>query len=211
MLTEHQKGPLQHDLVPGSKPAETWRVDEVALRHTDRFIYQRYGRRPIAVGFEKLGATAASWALIEPWVFDAAEYRDGSQRGNLGRVVETYPTAQVLAWGQQGVLDPNGSDHPARSVPTVIRLARTFSIDLGHHREVLESSRAVCDHARDAFVCALTAALILREPEACHPMVSDQVANAAAVEGVIWLNDQRPSISLPQPQVAAPTLPTGHG
>lgn len=66
-------------------------------RSTDRHIAEETRTRPLAVSFERLGATAAMWVLIEAQLLSLGVSVD--RAGVEGRVCETYPAAALSAWG----------------------------------------------------------------------------------------------------------------
>lgn len=195
MVSSHQSGPHSGEAEPGSAQAHEWRVTEVALRHTDRFIKSHYKHRPISVGFDRLGATAAAWSLIEPHLFDEATQRAGSGKGELGRVVETYPSAQMLAWQEWIDFSEEVKSSSTRTPKAIAELVDAFALDVdAQHEELLLADTEAGGHVRDAFVCALTAAVLARAEGKCRPMIDEADFERAATEGVIWLNNQKSNL-----------------
>lgn len=195
MVSSHQSGPHSGGTEPGSEQAHEWRVTEVALRHTDRFIKSHYDHRPISVGFDRLGATAAAWSLIEPYLFNEASQRAGCGEGELGRLVETYPTAQMLAWQEWIAFSEEVRSSSKRTPQAIVELMDVFALDVdAQHEELLLADTEAGGHVRDSFVCALIAAVLARDEGKCRPMIDEADFDRAAAEGVIWLNNQKSSL-----------------
>ena len=184
MLNEQRKQ-RQVKADPDVANSDDWRKRIVALRATDAFVTNVYGKRVGTAAFDKLGATAAAWALIESELRDKRDSkkfdRTGHQPDNKGRrIVETYPAAQLNAW----IDDP--------SKPDFQRLFRVqkelgIKVDLGTAEAMLRRN----EHARDAFICALTATMIATRRQQCHAMVAEPEDATSHTEGVIWLHDER--------------------
>ena len=71
-----------------------WRR-RLAYRHTDRFVRELTGQRPLSVATDRLGLTAMRCAeLLEAFA------RDGGpvDRSGAGRVVEVYPAVALRQW-----------------------------------------------------------------------------------------------------------------
>ena len=177
VVASHMQGPLASVPAPGTGEAHSWRVRSVALRATDAFVYDLYGVRPMAIGFDKLGATAAAWALIESALGKQGISRSGKPRSKR-RIVETYPAAQLKAWGVPAAkLSPEQLEE----------LAKQHEVRIGGHHHDLATSADL----RDAFVCALTATLIAPQDAHCHAMTDKPNGKQANREGVIWLHDPK--------------------
>lgn len=123
--------------VPELDAGDGWRKEQVALRETDRSLAERPGGRPLTVAFGWLGATAASWTLVEAEL--ARHGEDIDRSGITGRVVETYPSAV-----RKALTIPRGWEELRRAVPW-----------LGI--EVDPAALARSRDAQDAVVCALAA------------------------------------------------------
>lgn len=199
MVAEHQLGPLQGRPLPADhREAKEWRTDKVALRATDRHVRDTYGIRPIAVAFDKFGATAAAWALIEAslrWPLD----RSGQDENDRPRIIETYPAAQYCAWRPA---EKRGGDKPGSPAkPTTLDDVLALAMDSSPAWPGLRSAAATPQvvqlleanpHARDSLICAITAALTAKDPANAHPMADDAAAKTgetASAEGLIWLHD----------------------
>lgn len=206
MLTEHETGPLQHIPTDGGEAqsnldgeaAADWRTVTLALRATDRQIHRRYHMRPIAVSFDKLGATAAAWALIEAALGPRLD-RTGRRASDADqRILETYPAAQLRAWHAPvakrrkqppkprtlaEIEDRLGSD---RGNAPICAMLKTLPSDV---RSATDENPDV----RDSLVCAITAALAERDPQNTHPILEERPSlegEDARAEGVIWLHDK---------------------
>jgi hypothetical protein len=199
MAVAHQRGSLEAVPRPADDAkAERWRTEEVALRATDRHVRDTYGIRPIAVAFDKFGATAAAWALIEaslPWPLD----RSGQDENDRPRIIETYPAAQFCAWRPA---EKRGGDKPGKPAkPTTLDDVLALAMDSSPAWPGLRSATATPQvvqlleanpHARDSLVCAITAAMTAKDPANAHPMADDAAAKTgetASAEGLIWLHD----------------------
>lgn len=130
-----------HDRKPigapaGSSEGDRWRKRCLALRATDRHVIEALGVRPLSVAFDRLGATALSWAVVES---DLAEHGVAVDRtGRTGRIIETYPKAARVAWngGVETVLDGSG---------------------WLNHGEFTDELPGPGNHVVDALVCSLVA------------------------------------------------------
>ncbi|HYO17710.1 MAG TPA: DUF429 domain-containing protein [Dermatophilaceae bacterium] len=148
LVGEHQFGHLAHwSGLPVPAEAETWRKTSAAHRVTDLALreHMRVRRMPLSPSFDRLGATTAMWALIEAWVADDVTIdRSGMYDGATGPwTVETYPAAQLAAWGRR-----------ERGKPTwEVLWGLLGEPDVGAHWEGLAGS----DDVRDALVCAISA------------------------------------------------------
>lgn len=143
LMADRRDRPLPPALVPDERRWETWRTAEVARRSTDQFLYDHpsVATRPLAASFDRLGATAAIWVLVEARL--AAEGVAVDRSGVTGRVCETYPRAAQAAWGHRGFSKP-GLEELGAMFP-FLRLP-----------EQLTGSLAT-DDVRDAVVCAVVA------------------------------------------------------
>ncbi len=85
--------------MPAAAGWEKWRTREVAQRRTDRFLTDdtRIKTRPLPASFQLLGATAATWVLVEAQLVTHGVNID--RAGLEGTVYETYPSAALAAWG----------------------------------------------------------------------------------------------------------------
>ena len=196
MLAHHRDGPLAEGPAPEDPDASVWRTRKVAFRGTDLTVRDVYGLTPLSVSFNKLGATAAAWALIEAdlsWTLD----RSGQLVEGKPRILETYPAAQFRAWRPPPL---KGDATPAKpaTLQEVLDLVGSACQEwpgLQHAdgraapgEDLLETN----PHARDSLVCAITAAMTARDGKNVHPMSVDGekgFGEAAAAEGIIWLHD----------------------
>lgn len=98
---------LAPDATPDEANWQKWRTRTLAQRRTDAFCTEdpRIRTRPLSVSFDRLGATAAVWTLIEARLKQHGVEVD--RAGIDGPVCETYPRAVLAAWGmtQVGKLD----------------------------------------------------------------------------------------------------------
>ncbi|TXH45395.1 MAG: DUF429 domain-containing protein [Actinobacteria bacterium] len=180
-IGSHQSNVLGGVPSAGTDEAEEWRTQQLALRATDQYVKKKLGLRPISVGFNLLGATAAAWSLIEAAITSGPADRTGIVLTGDKLIVETYPSAQMHVWNGSAVPEREGVE---RTMDVIESLASQFSIELGDGRQALTSSPDL----RDAFVCALTAGLITTTSQR-RPMTDDVKSAQSKREGVIWLHD----------------------
>ena len=141
-LTRHRNGPTA--LAPGEgSPGTPW--TGIAFRETDRAA--RKDGAGINVSFDKLGATAAAWSVVEYGLQQLTRI-DLDRSGLTGRVVETWPTAAWRNWD----FDSRPASKAAWEA-TRERLVGERVIYVGEHEQALSGS----EHIRDALACALVA------------------------------------------------------
>jgi len=157
-MADRRDGPLPQCLLPEVSTWNTWRTAEVARRRTDQYLlnHKQVRTRPLPASFDRLGATAAMWALIESRL--AVEGVTIDRSGVTGRVCETYPRAAQAAWA-----------HRDFAKPTLAELKRMFPFlhVPGEFVPLLAT-----DDVRDAVVCAVVArarqlGLTLQPPDKC--------------------------------------------
>jgi len=177
LLVDRRDGPLAADLVPDSKAWETWRTADVARRRTDQFLYRHPAirTRPLPASFDRLGATAAMWSLIEARLAQGGVTVDRS--GVTGLVCETYPRAAQAAWGHRDFAKPDLDD--LRRMLPFLRVPDRLA------------DRLSTDDARDAVVCAVVARARSRGLTLGPP---DEDLAAARREG--WIHVSVDSIGL---------------
>lgn len=141
-LSSHREGPATLD--PGEGPPERpW--DLISHRETDRVARGKVGAG-FNVSFDKLGATAAAWSVVEHGLRLRGIKLDRS--GLTGPVVETWPSAAWRAWGLQST--------PAAKASWQANLKRLLAegvLQAGDHEQELAAN----EHIRDALACALVA------------------------------------------------------
>jgi hypothetical protein len=141
-LTSHREGPAALD--PGAGPSERpW--DLISHRETDRAVRKQV-RTGFNVSFDKLGATAAAWSVVEHGLRLRGIKLDRS--GLTGRVVETWPSAAWRAWGLHSTPAAKASWEANLS-----QLLDTGVLRAGDHEQELAAN----EHIRDALACALVA------------------------------------------------------
>lgn len=140
-LTRHRAGPTTLNPRVGLSGA-AWAG--ISHRETDREVE---GRAGFSVSFDKLGATAAAWSMVEQGLHHLKEITL-DRSGLTGRVVETYPSAAWRVWGFDSRPAAKDSWDAARG-----RLVDQQVIDLGEHRDALAGD----ENIRDALACALVA------------------------------------------------------
>lgn len=167
---------LAPDALPDEADWQKWRIRTLAQRRTDAFCAEdpRIKTRPLSVSFDRLGATAAVWTLIEARLKQHGV--DVDRAGIDGRVCETYPRAVLAAWGitTAGKLDWLG-------------LCRHFPfLSAASGIESALASEDVCD----AVVCAMAA----RARALGHTFVprNGDELSAARREGWIHVPTTRP-------------------
>lgn len=143
LMTVRHNGPLPADHLPDEGEWKVWRTGRVARRVTDQFLYdhESINTRPLPASFDKLGATAAMWALIEGRL--AAEGVAVDRSGVTGTICETYPTAALRSWGWKA------KGKPDEQVLSELIQKLEFGPELKHH--------LVKDDVCDAVVCAVVA------------------------------------------------------
>lgn len=140
LMHQRHHQPLAPHAVPPNTDWETWRRATVARRATDQFLVEDLGQRPLPASFDKLGATAAAWSLIEGRLAATGITIDRS--GATGTIIETYPKAALVAWGDT-----------TRGKITLDGLQRLFPyLDATAHPTAMAN-----DDVRDALICALVA------------------------------------------------------
>ena len=84
--------------MPTDEEWEDWRTNQIAQRRTDKYLTDdpRIRTRPLRASFDRLGATAAMWALIEGRLAGLGVAID--RAGLEGNVCETYPAAALAGW-----------------------------------------------------------------------------------------------------------------
>lgn len=144
MVTQHQaRRPIKPP--PAAATSDAWRTDQLAIRATDRRVMAETkdrGKRirPLSVAFDKLGATALSWAVVEE---DLRSYGVQIDRSGMsGQVVETYPKAARVMW--HGAAPPDPAEF----------LTRLDWLDQGAFAAQLSGPG---NHVFDALVCSLVA------------------------------------------------------
>lgn len=149
LVAAHQEGHLaawQH--LPGQNQARTWRTTQAAHRVTDIALHrhEQIKRMPLSASFDRLGATAAMWALIEADMSSEVMIdRSGTYEASTGpMIIETYPAAQLAAWGRPGRTKPDWSELQS--------LLPGLEVDPDDEVILLKS-----DDARDALICAVSA------------------------------------------------------
>ena len=73
----------------------------MALRATDRYVWDETKQKPISVAFDKLGAVTASWALVEAHMKKAPQRTGRQTADGMGRLIETCPAAQIGVWADR--------------------------------------------------------------------------------------------------------------
>jgi Protein of unknown function (DUF429) len=143
LMAVRHNGPLSADQLSKVVDWELWRTRLIARRVTDQCLYDHedVNTRPLPASFDKLGATAAMWALIEARL--AAEGVAIDRSGVTGTICETYPTAALRAWGWKA------KGKPDEQVLVELIQDLEFPPDLRHH--------LVKDDVCDAVVCAVVA------------------------------------------------------
>ena len=117
----------------------------------------------ISVSFDKLGATAACWSMVELQLDRAATFdRSGlTPRPGGGRVVETWPAAAWRCWFPDDRLNHESWSQlddrlgPVLATPLNRRLLRDDA--LGEWVSKDDKVSTAAGHYRDALVCALVA------------------------------------------------------
>jgi hypothetical protein len=176
-LATHFEGPA---LVGDIDEPRPW--DSVSHRLTDRVSRADQPRGlGFNVSFDKLGATAAAWSLIEFRLHQRGMPLDRS--GPTGSaIIETWPAAAWRRWAP-GSASPANSAWPAMADA----LARVVICDGDTRRQLSAKS----GHTRDALVCALVArAHSLRQTTLPTP----QEASLARREG--WIHLPKPGCAL---------------
>ena len=140
MADRHEK-PLRSAQLPPEAEWNAWRTDAISRRVTEREVLARVGVAPLRASFQPLGATAASWALIEAALAARGVRIDRS--GMTGTICETYPRAALRGWGRR-----------ARGKVALAEIERLFPF-LDVPRGLRAGLRSV--DAREALVCALVA------------------------------------------------------
>ena len=143
LMTIRHDRPLAADQLSKVVDWDLWRTQVVARRVTDQFLYtdERIETRPLPASFDKLGATAAMWALIEGHL--AANGVAIDRSGVTGTICETYPTAALRAWGWKA------KGKPDEQVLAELIQKLEFPPELKHH--------LIKDDVCDAVVCAVVA------------------------------------------------------
>jgi len=142
MIRERHSRPLSEGSVPAESEWDKWRTDTVARRVTDHFLLSAEGirQRPLPASFDKLGATAAAWVLIEARLHQRGVSVDRS--GVTGRIVETYPRAALNAWSDR---------NPGKIGLDGLQELFPF-LDTSRHVAAMAN-----DDVRDAVICAVVA------------------------------------------------------
>jgi hypothetical protein len=140
MADRHDK-PLPSAQTPPEAEWNAWRTDVISRRVTEREVLARVGVAPLRASFQPLGATAASWALVEAALAARGVRIDRS--GMTGTICETYPRAALRGWGRH-----------TRGKVTLAEIEKLFPF-LDVPRGTRGGLRSV--DAREALVCALVA------------------------------------------------------
>lgn len=163
-LQAHRQGPVALPRASGRR--QPWAG--LADRRTDVVARERTGLGGFNVSFDKLGATAAAWSVIEHAL--AEDHGPEMDRSGVsGSIVETWPAAAWRIWEvvPLGRLDWEG-------------------VLLSLHGRVIDAAigQSRTAHDRDALVCALVA--FARANGWTEPIPADLV-EAATREGWIHL------------------------
>ena len=117
---------------------------ELVYRETDRWVAEHFRPlRPLSVSADRIAHAALRCAGI-------LQRLGESDRSGLGRVVEVYPAASLIAWG----LSPRRYKGPGgRALREILVNELSLVVDLGANGSLCRES----DHALDAVVAALSA------------------------------------------------------
>jgi hypothetical protein len=189
-VSTHQDGPTdvaQFGRTGPDGPRRPWQA--VSHRVTDRRVRDALPRvGGFDVSFDKLGATAAAWSVIEFQLADRGVRVDRAGLDPGSRVVETWPAAAWRIWAP-GQRPPAACDWSTMHA----HLAPLLAVDV----EAEQRLSAKGGHARDALVCALVARAYATIGTIC-PEGDDR--DAARREGWIHLPDEHhPVASLALP------------
>jgi hypothetical protein len=154
------------------------------MRRTDQVVRERIRRWPLSVAADRIAMPAFRSAQLLARVDDGAIDRSGT-----GRIVEVYPAAALVIWGEHGSLVSSGYKGTAGRAVRRKLVADLLGMTKGWFR----STKALCVrcHASDHVFDALIAAFVARASALglCEP-IPEEERDLAAREG--W-------IALPQP------------
>lgn len=172
------------DAVSGHAAGTSWpsaAVRDLAYRRTDQLVAATVGWWPLSVSTDRIGIVAFRAARLHSLLRPGSSVRDGSDG-----VLEVYPAAALRRWGlpHRRYKRPEGADVRKRIVTA---LPTVLPIDLAGHEDDLVAS----DDRLDAVVAALVA--VSKSVGAVDP-ISPDLADAARVEGWIWLPTGEPLV-----------------
>jgi predicted nuclease with RNAse H fold len=152
--------------------------EDLWLRVTDRVVQKTF-RRPLSVSSDKIAYPAVRAARL----LSRLGPNPPARRDGLDGVIEVYPAAALAKW----MIDPGRYKRPdgleARRTLLAALVEKLPGLDVGGFGSTLVAT----DHAIDALVASLVArAYLLRQVQ----WPDEAQAEAAAVEGWIWLPDR---------------------
>ena len=157
--------------------ASTWRAstgtqappksDEFRFRLTDRVVRDEVPKSPLSVSADRLAMGARAWAaLIAREAFGDRIDVLGVVRGKAPTLIEVYPGASAIAFGEPTTASPKKppSYKPSETArrQLVEHVVSLFGIDAAGYLDVLVGKGARSD-ATDAFLAVVTAAIYLAE------------------------------------------------
>jgi hypothetical protein len=171
------------DAIAKHQRRETWpasSVRELSYRRTDLYVQDLVGLWPLSVSTDRIGIVAFRAArlltLLRP---GATAARDGSSG-----ILEVYPAAALRRWGLS-FRGYKGADGMAVRRSIVDGLTAIAPITFDGFRTAVVAS----DNALDALVAALVG--VAKHENLVEPLPED-MAEAAAIEGWIWLPSGAP-------------------